>query len=81
MTEKKKIMINTEEVEFGVFTYDEDDNNISELNFYCNDRNEAVSEALSICKIISEKHYVEVWEKDEDGLWGNCGEPVWKSDV
>ena len=47
--------------------------------FYFSDKIEAVEYAKFTASTLH-CYYVEVWEKDEDGLWGNTGEPIWKSD-
>ena len=63
---------------YGVFIYRKyNDENVD--NFYFSDEIEAVEYAKFTASTLF-AYYVEVWKKDKDGLWGNTGEPIWKSD-
>jgi len=63
--------------EYGVFVYTENDEATSQE--YFDNEEDAVDFAKSL--ELDTGDYVEVWEKDEDGLWGNSGSPIYKSDA
>jgi hypothetical protein len=72
---------NSDLMTFGVFTYDKGgENEIQETEYYDNPLT-AISSAKSIASNPEYKDsFVEVWEKDREGLWGNTGAPLYKSD-
>lgn len=41
---------------------------------------DAMINAIEYEKHKSPSQYIEVWEKDSEGLYGNCGSPIYKSD-
>lgn len=64
---------------YGVFVY----RNVTDENiyneYYCHS-SIAIKNAKFLKKQYGHSYYVEVWKKDKDGLWGNTGEPLFKSD-
>jgi len=65
---------------FGVFVYHtKTDECVEQLYFL--DKDTAMEEGMLMNQHYdADEYYIEVWEKDEDGLWGNSGEPLYKSD-
>ena len=75
------IMKKYENSRFGVFAYDGNDICLEEISYYSDDIMRALSEAITYVNNLEGKDcYVEVWERDENGLFGNSGEPIYKSD-
>jgi len=63
---------------FGVFGYDENDNNVYWKHFDTD--TEARGAAVELARELNGKSlaYIEVWQADEEGRFGVSGEPVWK---
>lgn len=69
---------------YGIFVYSSEGENECLRKKYAFVLREAVRDGKDWAKRIEEnndKQFVEVWEKDKEGLWGNTGEPIYKSDV
>lgn len=73
---------------FGVFVYKKGDGAAKDDEFmegsssYWDNKERAIQVGKQVAASLPAKtHYVEVWEKDAEGLWGNTGKPLWKSDA
>ena len=65
--------------EFGVFTYDNETDECLYQSYF-----DSKIRAVEFAKqhkgdAETENCYIEVWRK-ENGLWGNTGEPIYKTD-
>ena len=67
------------EQKYGVFTYHLATDECVDCEYHDN-KQEAIVSADVISENMGGDVYVEVWKADPDGLWGNSGEPLWKSD-
>ena len=68
--------------EYEMFIYsnlEEDDGNPPYCEYFDNEI-EAIERAKTATTFIESHEYVEVWKIDEEGYFGNCGEPIYKSD-
>jgi len=68
---------------YGIFCYQKsNDENVTDLNCYTSNKKMAIKLANSNLKFLGKEwHYCEIWERDnETGLFGVCGEPIYKSD-
>ncbi len=66
---------------YGVFVYEVDnDENGPEKAEYFHQKEAAIAQGKCEALSYGKNYYVEAWERGEDGLWGNCGEPLYKSD-
>ena len=63
---------------YGVFTYDKNDENLAWEHLQ--NKKDAIKLARELSEHIELGQYVEVWVQDGDGLFGNTGLPVYKSD-
>lgn len=80
-TVKKK---SEEDGKFGIFIYVEDSESGPLYAEYADNKTKAISIAKVLEKNKDEefpdmKTYIEVWEKDKEGLFGNTGEPIYKT--
>ena len=68
---------------YGVFLYeigDIDDLCVEEECAYFNCVDNATWYAVNIIGLYDEnKYYIEVWEEDKEGLYGNGGDAIWAS--
>ena len=63
---------------YGIFVYDKNDENIAWEHL--NNKKKALESANVIAEHLELGQYVEVWLMDENGLFGNSGSPIYKSD-
>ena len=81
--EREKELVGMDEAiqtsdKFGVFVYDkENDGEEPTMNYFAT-QVEAVNFAKKLK--LEKNEYVEVWQKDNKGLFGNSGSPIYKSD-
>lgn len=70
----------TQQEIFGVFGYDNKDNNVWDTHY--NTFEEAKAAAVELAQELNSKDllYVEVWQADEDGTFGVCGKPLWRQE-
>lgn len=63
---------------YGVFVYDHNDNNIYWIHLQT--KRGALSIARRYASHLELGQYVEVWLQEKEGLFGNSGMPIYKSD-
>ena len=73
-------LADTEEKEFGVFEYSEREDDQCVMMVYFNTEEAAVNFAKNHIRLAPDGYFVEVWQRDSLGLFGNSGRPIWKSD-
>ena len=81
--------ITSDNAKYGVFTYEktfdtmgnEMDADCIEMGYY-NNKTKAITYARESFKDATprDNYFIEVWKANKDGLWGNCGTPIYKSD-
>ena len=66
---------------FGVFVYTKKNDRNVRYEYFTEKKIAVAAAKKTFSEIpIKKNFYVEVWEKNDNGMWGNVGEPIWKSD-